>query len=64
MQTFIKQIQSNQPIFQVETVLSAPEIVLLPPAGELYKLLLQMVRDTVERYNASLVFISLELVFY
>ena len=48
LKNFIGQIQSNQPIFQVETVLSAPEIVLLPPASELYKLLLQTVRDTVE----------------
>ena len=39
----------SQTLFQVETVLSAPEIVLSPPAGELYKLMMQAVRDTVER---------------
>ncbi|XP_057295129.1 dynein axonemal heavy chain 10-like [Hydractinia symbiolongicarpus] len=48
LQSILHQIQSKEPLFQVETVLSAPEIVLLPSAGELYKLLLQMVRDTVE----------------
>ena len=51
LHSFLSQIQSGVPLFQVETVLSAPEIVLLPPAGELYKLLLQTVRETVERYS-------------
>ncbi|XP_047141246.1 dynein axonemal heavy chain 10 isoform X1 [Hydra vulgaris] len=48
LQIFLSQIQSNKVLFQVETVLSAPEIILLPPATESYKMLLQVVRETVE----------------
>ena len=45
---FTSRLQSRQPLFQIETVLSAPEIVLSPPANEIYKLLMQSIRDMVE----------------
>ena len=48
LQLFQSQLQSHQAMFQIETVLSAPEIVLSPPAGEIYKLIMQSVRDMVE----------------
>lgn len=48
LQLFNNQLQSKQPLFQIETVLSAPEIGLSPPANEIYKLIMQSVRDMVE----------------
>ena len=50
LQLFINQLQSKQPLFQMETVLSAPEIGLSPPAGELRNMMMQAARETVERY--------------
>ena len=48
LQQFNQQLHAHQPFFQIETVLSAPEIVLSPPANEIYKLIMQCVRDMVE----------------
>jgi len=39
---------SEKPLFTVETLLSAPEVVLHPPANELCKLMMQAMRDVVE----------------
>lgn len=41
-------MMGNTPLFQIETILSAPEIVLHPKNSEVYKLIMQCVRDTVE----------------
>ena len=49
LRSFLTKLQSKQPLFQVETILSAPEIVLNPSAGEIFKITLQTVRDSVER---------------
>lgn len=38
----------STPLFQIETVLSAPEIVLQPKSNEVYKLVMHCVRDCVE----------------
>ena len=38
----------NTPLFQIETILSAPEIMLHPKSNEVYKLIMQCVRDCVE----------------
>ncbi|EDO35852.1 predicted protein [Nematostella vectensis] len=48
LQVFNTKLQSKLPLFQIETALSAPEIVLSPPANEIYKLVMQSVRDMVE----------------
>lgn len=48
LQQFNQQLHARQPLFQIETVLSAPEIVLSPPANEIYKLIMQSIRDMVE----------------
>ncbi|CAH3028713.1 unnamed protein product, partial [Porites evermanni] len=48
LQQFNQQLHARQPLFMIETVLSAPEIVLSPPANEIYKLIMQSVRDMVE----------------
>ncbi|XP_062874230.1 dynein axonemal heavy chain 10 [Trichomycterus rosablanca] len=41
-------LTGSTPLFQIEAVLSAPEIVLLPKSNEVYKLIMQCVRDCVE----------------
>ncbi|XP_070572584.1 dynein axonemal heavy chain 10-like isoform X2 [Ptychodera flava] len=45
---FSDAITSEKPLFQIEAMLSAPEIILSPAANEIYKLLMQCVRDCVE----------------
>lgn len=41
-------LRTSKPLFQVETLLAAPDVVLHPQANEVYKLTLQSVRDCVE----------------
>ncbi|XP_052801261.1 dynein axonemal heavy chain 10-like isoform X3 [Mya arenaria] len=41
-------LRTERPLFQVETLLAAPDVVLHPQANEVYKLTLQSVRDCVE----------------
>ncbi|XP_076108254.1 dynein axonemal heavy chain 10-like isoform X2 [Mytilus galloprovincialis] len=41
-------LRTDKPLFQVETLLAAPDVVLHPQANEVYKLTLQCVRDCVE----------------
>ena len=43
------QLVSGVPLFTVETLLSAPEIVLHPHANELVKMLMAAMREVVER---------------
>lgn len=56
LQQFNQQLHARQPLFMIETVLSAPEIVLSPPANEIYKLIMQSVRDMVEGYVAEITY--------
>ncbi|XP_019908369.3 dynein heavy chain 10, axonemal [Esox lucius] len=48
IQTFNMAVMGNTPLFQIETILSAPEIVLHPKNNEVHKLVMQCVRDCVE----------------
>ena len=41
-------LRTEKPLFQVETLLAPPDVVLHPQANEVYKLTLQCVRDCVE----------------
>lgn len=41
-------IQGDRPLFQIDTLLAAPDVVLHPAANEVYKMVLQSVRDCVE----------------
>ena len=41
-------LRTEKALFQVETLLAAPDVVLHPQANEVYKLTLQSVRDCVE----------------
>ena len=43
-----RMLGSSVPLFTVETLLSAPEVVLHPPANELCKLMTQAMREVVE----------------
>ena len=45
------QLISGQPLFTVETLFSAPEIVLYPHANELCKIMMTAMREVVERYK-------------
>ncbi|XP_017580699.2 dynein heavy chain 10, axonemal [Pygocentrus nattereri] len=48
LQLFNTALMGSTPLFQIETILSAPEIVLHPKSNEVYKLVMQSVRDCVE----------------
>ncbi|KAL0979348.1 hypothetical protein UPYG_G00183960 [Umbra pygmaea] len=48
LQRFNTAMMGNTPIFQIVTILSAPEIVLYPKTSEVYKLIMKCVRDCVE----------------
>ena len=41
-------LMCGHPLFSVETLLSKPEIVLHPPVNEMFKLMVQTMRDAVE----------------
>ncbi|XP_051831868.1 dynein axonemal heavy chain 10 [Antechinus flavipes] len=48
LQSFNTLVLGNNPLFQTETILSAPEIILHPSANEIDKLCVHCVRDCVE----------------
>nr|XP_015221526.1 PREDICTED: dynein heavy chain 10, axonemal [Lepisosteus oculatus] len=48
LQTFGNALVEKVPLFQIETILSAPEIVLHPNGNEIYKLTMQCVRDCLD----------------
>jgi len=41
-------IAGNRPIMQIDTLLAAPAVVLHPAANEVYKAVLQSIRDCVD----------------
>jgi len=47
---FNSSVLAEKPLFQVETLLAVPDVVLHPAANEIYKYTLQCVRDCVEGY--------------
>uniref|UniRef100_A0AAY4CET6 Dynein heavy chain tail domain-containing protein n=1 Tax=Denticeps clupeoides TaxID=299321 RepID=A0AAY4CET6_9TELE len=48
LSSFNKSLTGNNPLFQIDAILSAPDIVLEPKYNEVYKLIMQCVRDCVE----------------
>ena len=50
LQYYYNLLTSGVPLFTIETLLSAPEIVLYPHANELYKTMMIAMREVVERY--------------
>lgn len=48
IKAFNTALMGNTPLFQIETILSAPEIVLHPKSNEVYKLIMHCVRGCVE----------------
>lgn len=51
------QLLSGQPLFTVQTLLSAPDIVLHPHANELFKLLMGAMKEVVDRYRHTYMFV-------
>ena len=49
LQFYYSILSSRKPLFTVDTLLSSPEIVLLPQASELCKMLMATTRKIVER---------------
>jgi len=54
-------ICGNRPLFQIDTLLAAPDVVLNPAANDVYKMALQSVRDCVEGCALS-VLLSVEVI--
>ncbi len=50
MEHYLNLLTSNIPLFTVESILSAPEIVLHPHANELCKIMMVAMREVVDRY--------------
>ncbi|XP_025020180.1 dynein heavy chain 10, axonemal, partial [Python bivittatus] len=48
LQSFNAAVMGNTPLFQAETILSAPEIILQPNMGEIEKMCVHCIRDCVE----------------
>ncbi|XP_053136194.1 dynein axonemal heavy chain 10 [Hemicordylus capensis] len=48
LQSFNAAVMGDIPLFQAETILSAPEIILHPNAGEIEKMCVHCIRDCVE----------------
>uniref|UniRef100_A0A672KU77 Dynein heavy chain 10, axonemal-like n=1 Tax=Sinocyclocheilus grahami TaxID=75366 RepID=A0A672KU77_SINGR len=48
IQAFNTALMGTTPLFQIDTILAAPEIALLPKSSEVYKLIRQCVGDCVE----------------
>lgn len=48
IQAFNTSLMGTTPLFQIDTILAAPEIALLPKSSEVYKLIRQCVGDCVE----------------
>ena len=53
LKTFNEEISTEKPLFQVETLLAAPDVVLHPGANDVYKFTLTCVRDCIEGYVYS-----------
>lgn len=49
LRAFNGYLSGKSPLFQIDVILSVPEIVLSPPANDIHKLMVQAVRDVVER---------------
>lgn len=47
-QAFNTALSGNTPLFQIDVILSAPKIVLQPCRNEIYRLIMQCVRECVE----------------
>lgn len=48
IQAFNNALMGTTPLFQIDTILAAPEIALLPKSSDVYKLIRQCVADCVE----------------
>ena len=51
LEYYLSLLVSKTPLFTVESLLSAPEIVLHPHANELCKIMMVAMREVVDRYQ-------------
>lgn len=49
LEEFIEKILFDQPLFEVDAVLAAPEIIMKPTANEVYNILAHTLKDFMER---------------
>lgn len=47
-QVFNTALRGSSPLFQIDVILSAPKIVLQPCKNDIYRLIMQCVRDSVQ----------------
>ena len=58
LEYYNKLLLSDKALFTVEALLSAPEIVLHPHASELFKLMVQALREVVETYVCIVIIVT------
>jgi len=54
LQAFSASLVADNPLFQVDTLLAVPDVVLHPTTNDVFKLVMQCVRDCVEGYDGLL----------
>lgn len=54
IQAFNAALMGTTPLFQIDTILAAPQIALHPKSSEVYKLIKQCVSDCVESTKVHL----------
>jgi len=50
LKSFSALLHSHKPLFQIDTLLAVPDVILHPTANDVFKCVLQCVRDCVEGY--------------
>lgn len=56
LENFKAALRSEQPMFQVDAVLTAPEIQLKPTASECHNIIIHSVKDFLERFVLDMLF--------
>ena len=51
LKSFSASLRDSSPLFQVDTLLAVPDVILHPTTNDLYRFVLQCVRDCVEWYD-------------
>jgi len=51
LKSFSASLTDSSPLFQVDTLLAVPDVILHPTTNDLYRFVLQCVRDCVEWYD-------------
>ena len=51
LRSFSALLQSHKPLFQIDTLLAVPDVILHPTTNDVFKCVLQCVRYCVEGYD-------------